>query len=128
MNAKTLRIFVALSILLLGGVIVVQYYWFKQAYNLEDRDFDQRVTGSLRKVSKRLLDFNKNPNNKLLKPVERITSNYYTVQVNDIINPLVLEEFLKQEFVNSDIRLNFEYGIYDCQKKKYYSFCLRIAV
>ncbi len=117
MNAKTLRIFVALSILLLGGVIVVQYYWFKQAYNLEDRDFDQRVTSSLRKVSKRLLDFNKNPNNKLLKPVERITSNYYTVQVNDVINPLVLEEFLKQEFVNADIRLNFEYGIYDCQKK-----------
>jgi two-component system, OmpR family, phosphate regulon sensor histidine kinase PhoR len=118
MKAKTLRIFVSMSILLLGGVILIQYFWFKQAYNLEDRDFDQRVTGALRKVSKRLLDFNNNPNNRILKPVERITSNYYTVQVNDTINPAILEEFLKQEFIKTDMRLNFEYGIYDCDKRK----------
>ncbi len=118
MNAKTLRIFVALSVLLLGSVVVVQYFWFKQAYNLEDRDFDQRVTTALRMVSKRLLEFNKNPNSQLLKPVERVTSNYYTVQVNDTINNLVLEEFIKQEFAQADIRLNFEYGIYDCTKDR----------
>ncbi len=93
MNAKTLRIFVALSILLLGSVVVVQYYWFRQAYNLEDRDFDQRATSALRTVSKRVLEFNKNPNSQLLQPVERIKSNYYTVQVNDTINHLILEEF-----------------------------------
>ncbi|PWK29046.1 two-component system phosphate regulon sensor histidine kinase PhoR [Arcicella aurantiaca] len=118
MNAKTLRIFVALSVLLLGSVVVVQYFWFKQAYNLEDRDFDQRVTTALRVVSKRLLEFNKNPNSQLLKPVERVTSNYYTVQVNDTINNLILEEFIKQEFAQADIRLNFEYGIYDCSKDR----------
>ncbi|MCU0471163.1 MAG: HAMP domain-containing histidine kinase [Arcicella sp.] len=118
MNSKTLRIFVALSVLLLGSVVIVQYFWFRQAYNLEDRDFDQRVTTALRVVSKRLLDFNKNPNNQLLKPVERITSNYYTVQVNDTINHLILEEFLKQEFAQADIRLNFEYGTYDCLKDR----------
>ena len=118
MNAKTLRIFVALSVLLLGSVVVVQYFWFKQAYNLEDRDFDQRVTTALRVVSKRLLEFNKNPNSQLLKPVERVTSNYYTVQVNDTINNLILEEFIKQEFAQADIRLNFEYGIYDCTKDR----------
>jgi len=55
MNSKTLRIFVALSVLLLGGVIIVQYYWFRQAYDIQDRDFDQRATSALRVVSKRLL-------------------------------------------------------------------------
>ncbi|WP_026997907.1 sensor histidine kinase [Flectobacillus major] len=118
MNSKTLRIFVALSILLMAGVIVIQYFWFRQAYNIQDRDFDQRVTSALRLVSRRVLDFNKNPNNKLLQPVERVTSNYYTVQTNDTINAKVLEEFLKQEFARSDIRLNFEYGIYDCLKDR----------
>jgi two-component system, OmpR family, phosphate regulon sensor histidine kinase PhoR len=116
MNSKTLRIFVALSVLLLSGVIVIQYYWFHQAYDLQDKDFDRRTTSALRMVSKRILDFNKNPNNKLLKPVRRITSNYYTVQVNDTINHLILEEFLKQEFAHNDIRLNFEFGVYDCLK------------
>jgi two-component system phosphate regulon sensor histidine kinase PhoR len=116
MNTNTLRIFVATSILLMAGVITVQYVWFRQAYNLEDRDFDQRVSSALRVVSERLLQFNKNKNNKLLSPVERITSNYYTVQINDVINAPVLEEFLKQELARYDIRMNFEYGIYDCQK------------
>ncbi|MEA5260139.1 HAMP domain-containing sensor histidine kinase [Arcicella aquatica] len=124
MNAKTLRIFVALSILLLGGVIIVQYYWFNQAYNIQDRDFDQRTTAALRVVCKRILAFNKNPNNKIIDPVERVTSNYYTVQVNDTINHMILEEFLKQEFAHNDIRINFEFGIYDCLKDniRYTSF------
>lgn len=116
MNSKTLRIFVALSVILLGGIIIVQYFWFRQAYDLQDHDFDHRATTALRVVSKRLLDFNKNPNNKLIDPVERITSNYYTVQVNDTINHMILEEFLKQEFAHNDIRLNFEFGVYDCLK------------
>ncbi|MEA5404168.1 HAMP domain-containing sensor histidine kinase [Arcicella sp. DC2W] len=124
MNSKTLRIFVALSVLLLGGVIIVQYYWFRQAYDIQDRDFDQRATSALRVVCKRILEFNKNPNNKIIDPVERVTSNYYTVQVNDTINHMILEEFLKQEFAHNDIRLNFEFGIYDCLKDniRYTSF------
>lgn len=100
------------------GVILIQYYWFRQAYNLQDRDFNQRVTSALRAASERMLAFNKNPNNQLIQPVERVTSNYYTVQINDTINASVLEEFLKQEFAHSDVRLNFEYGIYDCVKDR----------
>jgi two-component system, OmpR family, phosphate regulon sensor histidine kinase PhoR len=118
MNTKTLRIFVILSIILMSGVVMIQYFWFKQAYTLQDRDFNQRVTTALRIVSKRMLAFNKIPNSQPLKLVERVASNYYTVQINDAINPQVLEEFLKQEFAHSDVRMNFEYGIYDCTKDR----------
>ncbi len=114
MNSKTLRIFVVLSVLLMAGMVVVQYFWFQQAYHIQDRDFDRRVTASLRTVCKRILDVNNNSANELLRPVRRITSNYYSAQVNDTINAQILEAFLKQEFAKSDIRLNFEYGIYDC--------------
>jgi two-component system, OmpR family, phosphate regulon sensor histidine kinase PhoR len=118
MQSKTLRIFVALSVLLMLAITALQYYWFQQAYSLEDKDFDQRVTSSLRVVTKRMLNFNKNPNNMLLKPVERVTGNYYTVQINDKIDPLVLEEFLKQEMTQHDVKQNFEYGVYDCVKNQ----------
>ncbi len=118
MNSKTLKIFVYLSILLILGVVIVQYIWFKQAYNIEDRDFDLRVNMALKKVDKRLLEFNKSPNTPSNKPIQRISSNYYTVVVNQPIDSTILEEFLKQEFANSEIRLNFEYGIYDCLKDK----------
>lgn len=118
MQSKTLRIFVALSVLLMLAIAGLQYYWFKKAYTLEDKDFDQRVTNSLRVVTKRMLNFNKNPNNMLLKPVERVSGNYYTVQINDKIDPFVLEEFLKQEMASHDVKQNFEYGIYDCVKNQ----------
>jgi two-component system, OmpR family, phosphate regulon sensor histidine kinase PhoR len=118
MQSKTLRIFVALSVLLMLAIAGLQYYWFKQAYSLEDKDFDQRVTNALRVVTKRMLNFNKNQNNMLLKPVERVSGNYYTVQINDIINPQVLEEFLKQEMALHDVKQNFEYGVYDCVKNR----------
>ncbi|MES2796742.1 MAG: HAMP domain-containing sensor histidine kinase [Bacteroidota bacterium] len=118
MQSKTLRIFVASSVILMLAIAGLQYYWFNKAYNLEDKDFDQRVTNSLRVVTKRMLNFNKNPNNMLLKPVERVSGNYYTVQINDKIDPLVLEQFLKQEMISHDVKQNFEYGVYDCVKNQ----------
>ena len=54
----------------------------------------------------------------LLKPVERVSGNYYTVQINDKIDPLVLEQFLKQEMISHDVTQNFEYGVYDCVKNQ----------
>jgi two-component system, OmpR family, phosphate regulon sensor histidine kinase PhoR len=118
MQNKTLRIFVALSVLLMLIIAGLQYYWFKKAYSLEETDFDQRVTNSLRVVTKRMLNFNRNPNNTILKPVERVSGNYYTVQINDKIDPIVLEAFLKQEMARHDVKQNFEYGIYDCVKNR----------
>jgi two-component system, OmpR family, phosphate regulon sensor histidine kinase PhoR len=118
MQSKTLRTFLLLSVVLFLSIVAVQVFWFKKAYSLEDQDFDQRVNASLRVVAKRMLMYNNNPNNTLLKPVERVNGNYYTVQINDKIDPLVLEELLKQELLRHDIKQNVEYGIYDCVKNQ----------
>lgn len=116
MSSRTLRIFTVLSVLLLLGLALVQFYWFRQAYQLEDRDFDQRVTSALRVVCQRMIDYNNRPNALPLKPVERVSANYYTVQINDQMDPSALEVFLKQEFSRRDLKANFEYGIYDCEQ------------
>lgn len=118
MSSRTLRIFTALSVLLLLGMGAMQWAWLRQAYRLEDRDFDQRVRSALRAAGQRLIDFNANPNRLTLRPVERVAGNYYTVQINDVINPAVLEAFLRQEFDRHDVRTNFEYGVYDCVKNE----------
>jgi two-component system, OmpR family, phosphate regulon sensor histidine kinase PhoR len=118
MQSKKLRIFLVLSVLLFVSIIALQYYWFRKAYSLQDKDFDQRVNACLRVVTKRMLTFNNNPNNMLLKPVERVSGNYYTVQINDKIDPNMLEVFLKQELQRHDIEQNIEYGIYDCVKNR----------
>jgi len=118
MSSRTLRIFTGLSVLLLLGMGVMQWAWLRQAYRLEDRDFDQRVRSALRAAGQRLIEFNANPNRLTLRPVERVAGNYYTVQINDVINPAVLEAFLRQEFDRHDVRTNFEYGVYDCVKNR----------
>lgn len=118
MSSRTLRIFTVSSILLLLGLALVQFYWFRQAYQLEDRDFDQRVTSALRVVCRRMIDYNNRPNTLPLKPVERVSANYYTVQINDQMDPSALEVFLQQEFSRRDLKANFEYGIYDCEQRQ----------
>lgn len=118
MTSRTLRTFTVLSALVLLGLVGMQAYWFRQAYQAEDRDFDRRVTSALRVVCQRLVEAGPHPNNLLPRPVERVSANYYTAQINDVIDPVVLEAFLKQEFARHDLRPNFEYGIYDCQRSQ----------
>jgi two-component system phosphate regulon sensor histidine kinase PhoR len=118
MTSRTLRTFTLLSVLVLLGLVGMQAYWFRQAYQTEDRDFDRRVTSALRVVCQRLVEAGPHPNHVLPRPVERVSANYYTAQINDVIDPVVLEEFLKQEFARHDLRTNFEYGIYDCQRSQ----------
>ena len=50
--------------------------------------------------------------------VDQISSNYFTVNVNNMISPEVLEYYLKAEFANKAIDYNFEYGIYNCANQQ----------
>jgi two-component system phosphate regulon sensor histidine kinase PhoR len=50
--------------------------------------------------------------------VEQISNNYYVVNVNDVIDPKLLEHFLTTEFKKRNLNLAFEYGIYDCNSKR----------
>jgi len=40
------------------------------------------------------------------------------VNVNDVIDPKLLEHFLATEFKKRNLNLAFEYGIYDCNSRK----------
>ncbi len=115
MERKTLRVFIILSVLSILGIIVVQTYWFKKAFNLEVQEFSQKVDESLVQVAQRLSVFNESGSPEL-QPVKQQNPNYFIVSVNDAINPSVLEAFIKQEFIKQRLNIDFEYAIYDCQE------------
>jgi two-component system phosphate regulon sensor histidine kinase PhoR len=48
-------------------------------------------------------------------PVKKVSNDYFVVDVNDQVNPEVLEFYLKNEFRKVGINTDFEYGIYDCE-------------
>lgn len=113
MSNRSLRIFLVFSAIVLSSIIVMQGYWLRSALRLSDSDFERRVSASLRVVNARINDFYKLENNSA-NPVRHVASNYYVVDIPTSIDPVMLEEYIKQEFKRNDINTDFEYGIYDC--------------
>ena len=96
------------------------------SFDIKDKQFNQRVSIALFNVANRLANFNgsQEPN---YSPVYQMSSSYFIVDVNEPYDPLVLEHFLKSELTNSNINIDFEYSMYDCETDrmlygKYISF------
>ena len=113
MNRKTIRTIIFLAIISLIGIVATQIFWVKNAYNLQEKHFNDRVHIALTNVTVDLLDINQDES-ELFNPVKQVSSNYYTVMINDTVNPYLLETLLRNEFVQRNINIDFEYVIYDC--------------
>ncbi len=113
MNRKTIRIIIFLATFSLIGIITTQLFWVKNAYNLQEKQFNERVNLALSNVTHQLLSINKDESD-LYNPVKQISSNYYVTLINDTVNPYLLETLLKNEFTERNIKIDFEYVIYDC--------------
>jgi len=113
MNRKTIRIIIFLATFSLIGIIATQIFWVKNAYNLQEKQFNECVHLALSNVTHQLLSINKDKS-ELFNPVKQISSNYYITLINDTVNPFLLESLLKNEFVERNIKIDFEYVIYDC--------------
>ena len=118
---RRLAILGAISIF---GVLFIQAYWLKRAFNLQDSEFNQTVTIALLEVAQKIADFNESelPKQNL---IQRTSSNYYAVNINDNIDANILEDYLIREFGQRAINTDFEFAIYDCQSQElvYGSYC-----
>lgn len=100
------------------GIAMLQAIWFKSNYDDNEKKFDQNVRQALTKISKRILEYNNNPN-EIPNPVKQLSEAYYVVLVNDHIDSSILEHYLFGEFKQyQNIGLSFVYSIYDCENKK----------
>jgi len=113
MNTKTIRIIILFAVVSLVGMIATQIFWVKNAYNLEEKQFNDRVHLALTNVTRELLKINKDES-VLMNPVKQVSSNYFTTIINDTIHPYLLETLLKKHFTNRNLNIDFEYVIYDC--------------
>lgn len=117
MSNSTLRVFIILAVISIIGVTSTQIYWFKKAFDKQEREFKQNLNIALNETVKGILVYN----GKNIFPVDAVTQlddNYYAAMVNDQINHDVLEHYLKTEFKKLNIQQNFEYRIYDCENKE----------
>lgn len=124
MPNNLIRRLLVLGFFAIAGIIFIQSYWVIKSWDMKDLEFDQDVQIALRKVALALSDFNGNvlPKSNL---IQRRSSNYYAVNINDEIDPAVLEDFLIREFEAVSLNTDFEYGVYDCANDKlvYGNYC-----
>ena len=96
------------------GILIAQLLWTRQAYTIEEKKFSQKVYVSLLEVAKKLYE---GTNNELPSenPIQKVSNDYYIVNVNNDFDAEVLEFYLKSEFEKASIKTDFEYAIYNCQ-------------
>ena len=105
---------IVLGLVAITGVLVVQFFWTKQAFNNEGKKFSQTVHITLLHVVDRLYKLNNNEF-PLKNPINKVSNDYYIVNVNNDFDAQVLEYCLKTEFERSNLLTDFEYAIYKCE-------------
>ncbi|MDN4166161.1 HAMP domain-containing sensor histidine kinase [Cytophagales bacterium LB-30] len=117
MSRYSIRIIIVLGVLAIGGIIPIQVYWVTRAFDLREKQFNQNVQVALKRVAEEIRSFN-NTQAPVHDPVSQLSSSYFVVNVQDVINTQLLEYYLKREFEKVNLQANYEYGIYDCQNDK----------
>jgi two-component system, OmpR family, phosphate regulon sensor histidine kinase PhoR len=116
LNRNTIRLLILLGTLSITGILAVQAYWVKSAFDLKEQQFRQSVMISLRNVANRISTLYKL--SKFDNPVSQLSSDYYAVNLRIPLEADVLEHYLKEEFKKQNLNTPFEFGIYDCESQK----------
>jgi two-component system phosphate regulon sensor histidine kinase PhoR len=114
LKINRLNTIIILGLFAIIGILVAQLLWTRQAYTIEEKKFSQKVYVSLLEVAKKLYE---GTNNELPSenPIQKVSNDYYIVNVNNDFDAEVLEFYLKSEFEKASIKTDFEYAIYNCQ-------------
>ena len=113
MRRQQVRFVVLLGAISIIGIITVQAYFLFQAWNIREKQLTQSIVIALKTVAEKIGRLNQTvlPYG---NPVRQLTSNYFVVDVNTVIDANILEHYLKSEFDRLNIKTDYEYAIYDC--------------
>ena len=113
MNNKIIVRLVVLGVISILGILAMQFYWVSSLIEFRKQELDQSARIALFQVAKDLARARKAdlPAN---TTIQIRGNNTYQVNINDVIDAGLLEFFLRKEFANKGIKLDFEYAIHDC--------------
>ncbi len=114
MKVTRLNSIIVLGLIAIVGILIAQLMWTRQAYNIEEVKFSQKVHVALLEVVKNLYE---GTSHELPaeNPVQKVSADYYIVNVANDFEPEILEYYLKTEFEKINLGTDFEYAMYDCQ-------------
>ena len=102
MKRSTIRLVVILGTIAIIGITGIQIFWFMKAFDLREKQFSHSVNLALKNVAEGILKYNNNPSS-VENPVQQLSSNYFVILVNDVIDINLLEVLLKDQFKKRNI-------------------------
>jgi two-component system, OmpR family, phosphate regulon sensor histidine kinase PhoR len=117
MRQKQIRFVVLLGAFAIIGIISIQVYFLQNVWNIKEKQFVQSVMIGLRNVAEQMGKYNQT-SLPYVNPIRQLSSNYFVVDINSVIDANILEFYLKAEFDKLNLQTDFEYAIYNCQTDK----------
>lgn len=117
MKNATIRLIMVCALLASAGIIITQTFWVRRAYELQATEFNLNVNAALGQVAKEVMTLKEvqMPN---YSPVEKITEDYYVVQINVFVESDILQHYLTAAFARQNLLTDFQFGLYDCMSEK----------
>lgn len=113
MRPNKLNNIIVLGLIATIGILIAQLLWTRETFNIEEKKFSQKTHVALLEVVKKLY---LGTNNELptANPINKVSNDYYIVNVENDFEPEVLEYYLRTEFEKYNIATDFEYAMYNC--------------
>lgn len=117
MKLNKLNSSILIGLIAIIGILIAQLLWTREAFNSEDKKFSQKAHIALLEAAKKLY---RGTNLELpgKNPVQKISNDYYIVNVDNDFEPEILEFYLISEFRKMNITTDFEYAMYNCQSEE----------
>ena len=96
------------------GIIALQVYLLRQAFDYEEKKLSQNIQVSLLEVANEINAYYGYETPRV-SPIEKLSKDYYIVNIRNDFEAKVLELLLTNKFKAKGINNNFEYAIYDCE-------------
>ncbi len=112
MNVKPIPILVGLAAISFIGLLSIQAYWFRKAFRLEEKQFDEKVDLALRSVADDLLAANGDRTTRIL-PITRTASNSFAATLPIPIRYSQLATLLKDRFAYHGIQQDYQLAVYE---------------
>jgi two-component system phosphate regulon sensor histidine kinase PhoR len=111
MQRKNLRRMIFFGSIVMLGLLVVQGFWMKKAFDIEERQFNHSIQVALKSISDSIIA--ENPATIPAKVhIKQLSSKFFFAELNTSINPEFLDSLLKKELGIRQIRAAYELGIY----------------
>jgi len=103
MKNRHLRSLILLGTVVLTGLFLVQLYWFRKAFNVEEKQFDHTVQVALLKVADSVSTG---------AEVKKLSSNFFFVATESALDNEAVDSLLRRELLKRNLSLDYELGIY----------------